>query len=51
VQCVGSGQVRRFAGLASLFEFLSADTAGGDPPYEEERDRREPPEKGDAYAP
>jgi hypothetical protein len=29
VQCVGTGQERRFAGLAELFEFIVADAAGG----------------------
>jgi len=29
VQCVGTGQERRFAGLAELFEFLVADADGG----------------------
>lgn len=29
VQCVGTGQELRFAGLAELFEFLAADAAGG----------------------
>jgi len=29
VQCVNTGQERRFAGLAEAFEFLVADVAGG----------------------
>jgi hypothetical protein len=28
-RCVGTGDLRRFAGLAELFEFLVADLAGG----------------------
>lgn len=30
VQCVGTGQELRFAGLAELFEFLLADAAAGE---------------------
>jgi hypothetical protein len=31
VQCVASGQVRRFEGLLGLFEFLQADSRGEKP--------------------
>jgi hypothetical protein len=30
VQCVGTGQERRFAGLAEMFAFLVADAAGAE---------------------
>jgi hypothetical protein len=37
VQCVGTDQEWRFAGLAEMFEFLVADAAGG---VEETEDRK-----------
>jgi hypothetical protein len=49
--CVGTGQERRFPGLAELYEFLEAEAAGSEPPLEEEGVRREPPGKGSAYEP